>query len=191
MLSIVSMLCAGSLLGQSYPTPALKGPEWNVSAGYSYANVSFSDKPNVNMQGADLGAAMDFAPRWGAMFDSSYVRAGRDDRTGHGSYVASFLAGPDFIPAQNENTRLLVRALAGVGLVDGSVPVGQLYYRGWQSRFTWAVGTGIEHDISARFAARVTVDYLQTKFVSSNLAIQPQNNIRVTGSLVFRFAPPR
>jgi hypothetical protein len=169
----------------------VKAPEWNVSAGYSYSDVSFSDKPNVNMQGANLGAAMDFAPHWGAMFDSSYVRGGRDTRTGHGSYVASFLAGPVFVPAQNEHTRLLVRALAGVGLVDGSVPVGELYYRGWQSRFTWAVGTGIEHDISAQFAFRGTVDYLRTKFVSSNLAVQPQNNIRVSGSLVFRFGVPR
>jgi len=190
-LFIVSLLCASPLLGQSGPAPAVKAPEWNVSAGYSYADVSFSDKPNVNMQGANLGAAIDFAPHWGAMFDSSYVRGGRDTRTGHGSYVASFLAGPVFVPAQNKNTRLLVRALAGVDLVDGSVPVGQLYYRGWLSRFTWAVGAGVEHDISARFAARVTVDDLRTKFVGSNLSVQPQNDIRVSGSVVFRFAAPR
>jgi len=145
------------------------------------------------MQGADLGAAVDFTQRWGATLDSTYLRAGRDPRTGHGSYVLGFLAGPVFVPAQNENTRLFVRALAGVSLVDGSVPdglapVGQLYYRGWLTRFSWAVGTGIEHNISGPFAVRVDVDYLRTKFVSSSLTPQPQNNIRVTGSLVFRFA---
>ena len=53
------------------------------------------------------------------------------------------------------------------------------------------VGTGIEHNISGPFAVRVNVDYLRTRFVSSSLTVQPQNNIRVTGSLVFRFAAPR
>jgi len=198
-LSIVSLLWASPLLGQAGfngAIPAVKGPECDVSVGYSYAGLNFSGKPTVNMQGVDLGAAIDFTPRWGATLDSSYVRAGRDPRSGHGSYVLSFLAGPVFVPAQNENTRVLVRALAGVSLVDGSVPdglapVGQLYYRGWLTRFSWAVGTGIEHNISGPFAVRVNVDYLRTRFVSSSLTVQPQNNIRVTGSLVFRFAAPR
>jgi opacity protein-like surface antigen len=198
-LSVVSLLWASPLLGQAGlngAAPAVKGPECDVSVGYSYAAVSFSGKPTVNMQGADLGAAIDFTPRWGAALDSSYVRAGRDPNSGHSSDVFSFLAGPVFVPAQNENTRVLVRALAGVGMVDGSVPdglvpVGQLYYRGWLTRFSWAVGTGIEHNISGPFAVRVNVDYLRTRFVSSSLTVQPQNNIRVTGSLVYRFAAHR
>jgi len=195
-LSIVSLLWASPLLGQAgfngaIPAVAVKGPECGVSVGYSYAGLNFSGKPTVNMQGVDLGAAIDFTPRWGANLDSSYVSAGRDPRSGHDSYYLGFLAGPVFVPAQNENTRVLVRALAGVSLVDGSVPVGQLYYRGWLTRFSWAVGTGIEHNISGPFAVRVNVDYLRTRFVSSSLTVQPQNNIRVTGSLVFRFAAPR
>src|ERR1700719_4601220 len=193
-LSIVSLLWASPLLAQAGyngTAPALKGPEYNVSVGYSYAALNFSGKPTVNMQGVDLGAAVDFTQRWGATLDSTYLRAGRDPRTGHGSYVLGFLAGPVFVPAQNENTRVLVRALAGVSLVDGSVPDGQLYYRGWLTRFSWAVGTGIEHNVSGPFAVRVNVDYLRTRFVSSSLTVQPQNNIRVTGSLVFRFAAPR
>ncbi len=189
-LSLVPLLCAGSLLGQA-ANPAAKGPEYDVSAGYSYAAGDFSRKPTVHMQGLDLGASMDFSPHWGANLDSSYVRAGRDPSSGHSSYISDFLVGPMFVPAQNENTRLLVRALAGLSLVDGSVPVNQLYYRGWLTRFSWAVGTGIEHNLSGPFAVRVNVDYLRTKFVSSSLTVQPQNNIRVTGSLVFRFAAPR
>src|SRR5664279_5351859 len=166
-LSIVSLLCASPLLGQV--SPAAKRQEYDVSAGYSYARLNFSGKPAVNMQGADLGATINFGPRWGANLDSSYVRAGRDPLSGHSSYVLNFLAGPVFVPAQTENTRVLVRALAGVGLVDGSVPVGQLFYRGWLTRFTWAVGTGIERNISGPFAVRVNVDYLRAKFVSSSL----------------------
>jgi len=193
-LSIVALLCACPLLAQhvfNSPAPAAKGPECDVAVGYSYAALNFSGKPRVNMNGIDLGASIDFTPRWGATLDSSYLRAGRDPASGHASYVLNFLAGPVFVPAQSENTRLLVRALAGVSLVDGSVPVGQLFYRGWLTRFTWAVGTGVERNLSGPLAVRVDVDYLRTKFVSSALTVQPQNNIRVSGSLVFRFAAPR
>ena len=171
-------------------SPAAKGPECDVSAGYSYAAVNFSGKPVVSMQGMDLAAATDFTPRWRGVLDTSYVRAGKDPLSGHGSYVLNFLVGPEFVPAQTENTRVFVRALAGVSLVDGSVPVGNLFYRGWLTRFTWAVGTGVERNLSGPFAVRVNVDYLRTKFAGSTLAIQPQNNIRVTGSLVYRFAAP-
>ena len=190
-LSIMSLLCCSPALGQPGirgAVPAVKAPGFDVAVGYSYAAVHFSGKPTVNMNGVDLSGSLNFTPRWGATFDSTYVRGGRDPASGHGSYVLSFLAGPVFVPAQNENTCFFVRALAGVGLVDGSIPVNDLFFRGWLTRFTWAVGTGIEHNISGPFAVRVNVDYLRTKFVSSDLTVQPQNNLRVSGSLVFRFA---
>jgi len=193
-LFIVSLLCGSPLLGQPASRgaiPAVKGPECDVAAGYSYGAVDFSGKPTVNMHGVDLAGSCDYTPRWGVTLDSSYIRAGRDVASGHSSYVLTFLAGPVFVPLQNENTRLLVRALAGVGLVDGSVPVNQLFFRGWLTRFTWTVGTGIERNISGPFAVRFNVDYLRTKFVSSDLSVQPQNNIRVSGSLVFRFTARR
>jgi hypothetical protein len=194
-LSILALLWASPLLAQQEfrngVIPAAKGPECDIAVGYSYASLNLSGKPPVKLSGVDTSATIDFTQRWGATLDSSYVRAGRDPGSGHSSYVLSFLTGPVFVPAQNDNTRLLVRALAGVSLVDSSVAVNQLYYRGWLSRFSWAVGTGIEHNISGPFAVRANVDYLRTRFVSSSLTVQPQNNIRVTGSLVFRFAAPR
>ena len=198
-LSIVSLLLASPLLGQTVfggAKTAVKGPEYDVSLGYSYAAVNFSGKPTVNMQGVDLGGEFDFTPRWGAAVDSTYLRAGRDLRTGHGNYLLGFLAGPVFVPFQNDNNRVLVRALAGVSLLDGSVPdglvpPGELYYRGWLTRFAWAVGAGVEHNISGPFALRVNVDYLRTRFVSSALTVQPQNNVRVSGSLVYRFSARR
>jgi hypothetical protein len=75
--------------------------------------------------------------------------------------------------------------------VDGSVLVNQLYYRGWQSRFSWGVGTGIERNISTPLAVRFNVDYLRTRFVSSTGTLEPQNDIRLIGSLVFRSAARR
>ena len=194
-LSILLLLWASPLLAQgqfhSNVAPAAKGPEGDLAVGYSYASLNLSGNPAVNLSGIDASATLDFTQRWGATLDSSYVRAGRAPGSGHSSYVLSFLTGPVFVPVQNDNTRLLLRALAGVSLVDSSVPVNQLYYRGWLSRFSWAVGTGIEHNIVAPFAVRFNVDYLRTSFVSSSLVVQPQNDIRFTGSLVFRFAAQR
>jgi len=189
------LLWASPLLAQSEfrsdAMPTAKGPEFDVGVGYSHVMLNLSGEPTVNLNGADASATIDFNPRWGATVDSSYVLAGRDPESGHGSYVLSVLAGPVFVPVQNDKTRLLVRALAGVSLVDGSVPVNQLFYRGWLLRFSWAVGTGVERDISGPFAVRFNVDYLRTKFMSETLTVQPQNDIRFTGSLVYRFAARR
>jgi hypothetical protein len=194
-LGALLLLWVSPLLAQSKfssdTMPAAKGPAIDVAVGYSHVIMNLSGEPTVNLNGADASATIDFTPRWGATVDSSYVLAGRNPESGHGTYVFSALAGPVFVPLQNDKTRLLVRALAGVSLVDGSVPVNQLFYRGWLLRFSWAVGTGVERDISGPFAARVNVDYLRTKFVSENVTVQPQNDIRFTGSLVFRFGARR
>jgi opacity protein-like surface antigen len=191
----ISLLWASPLVAQgpsrSDPVPGAKGPEADIAFGYSYVGLNLSGKQSGNLSGADVNHTIAFRPHWGATFDSSYVRAGRDPGSGHSSYVLSLLTGPVFIPAQNDNTRLLVRALAGVGLVDGSVRVNQLYFRGWQSRFSWAVGGGIERDIFTPLAVRLNVDYLRTQFVSSAGKLEPQNDIRFVGSLVFRIVGRR
>ena len=195
-LSILSSLWATLLLAQESggdAVPAAEGSTRNVAFGYSYLNTNLSGTPTLNLNGVNSSAMIDFLPRWGATLDASYVRAGRDPGSGHSSYVLSVLAGPVFYPAQNDNTRFSVRALAGVSLVDSSVRVDQqnLYYRGWLSRFSWAIGAGIERDLSTSFAVRLNVDYLRTKFVNSAVMVQPQNGIRLSASLVYRFAPHR
>ena len=189
------LLWASPLLAQSelpsVPTPAAKAPALYVGVGYSHVMLNVSEEPTVNLNGADASATIAFTPRWGATLDSSWVLAGRDPQSGHGRYVLSVLTGPVFVPVQNDHTRLLLRALGGVSLVDGSVPVDQLFYRGWLLRFSWAAGTGVERDISGPFAVRFNVDYLRTKFISETVSVQPQNDIRFTGSLVLRFAVHR
>lgn len=194
-LAILSSLCTAPLLAQGGrngdAVPAGEGIPWNVGVGYSFVSMNVSGNPSLNLNGFETNATMDFHPRWGVTFDSSYVRAGRDPGSGHSSYVFSALTGPVFVARQSHKTRLLVRALAGVSLVDSSVQVNQLYYRGWQSRFSWAAGAGIERNLSAPFAVRLDVDYLRTKFMSSTAVVQPQNGIRVSASFVLRFSPRR
>lgn len=190
--SIIAFLWVTPLLAQddrSGPVPAVKGTPSTVAVGYSYVNMNLSGEPTANLNGVGTSLMIDFHRHWGATLDSSYVRAGRDPGSGHSSYILSVLAGPVLVPAQTHNTRLLVRVLAGVSLVDSSVRVNQVYYRGWQSRFSLGIGTGIERNLSWPFAVRVNFDYLRTKFVDSAAMVGPQNGVRLTAGLVLRFGP--
>jgi hypothetical protein len=184
-LSATPLLAQGGDLNAPAPAPAAEGTPCDLAIGYSYVNMNLAGRPSINLNGVETSGLIDFRPSWGAILDASWVRAGRDPGSGHSSYVLSVLTGPVFIPARNKKTRLLVRALAGVSLVDGSVQVNQLYFRGWLSRFSWAIGTGIERKLSP-FAVRFNVDYLGTRFVSPAAAVQAQNGIRLSGSVVFR-----
>ena len=192
-LSVLSLLGATPLLGQggsSGPVPVAEGTPVDIAVGYSYLNMNLAGNPSANLHGVEASTTIDFYPKWGATLDSGYVRAGSDPGSGHSSYVLSILAGPVFVPAQTNNTRVLVRALFGMGLVDSSVRINHqdLYYRGWQSGFSWAIGTGIERNLSKMpFGVRFNVDYLQTRFMSPDAVVRPQNGLRVSASLVFRF----
>ena len=196
-LSILSSLWATLLLAQDErgdDVPAAEGSTHNVAVGYSFVNSNLTGQPSVNLSGVNTSGMIDFLPHWGAILDASYVRAGRDPGSGHSSYVLSVLTGPVFYPVQSPDNRFSIRALAGVSVVDGSVRVNQLYYRGWLSRFSWAVGAGIERNLPPikdrfPFAVRFNVDYLRTKFLSSSATVQPQNGLRFSASFVYRFGP--
>lgn len=189
---IVISLAAAPLLAQeegSGPFPAAERTPGDIAVGYTFLNMNVSGNPTANLNGIGTSATINFHPRWGATLDASYVRAGRDPGSGHSSYVLSVLTGPVFVATQNDKTRVLVRVLGGVSVVDSAVRVNDLYYRGYLSRFSWAVGSGIERSLTTSFAVRFNVDYLRTKFLNSDLAVQPQNGIRVSANVVFRFSP--
>jgi hypothetical protein len=190
---ILLLLCATPLLAQFQlggSTPAAKGPEYNVGIGYSQIAMNMSGK-RVNLSGAEASATIYGTPHWGVTLDCTYARGPRDPGSGHGSYLFTALTGPVFVPAQTENTRLFIRALAGLSVVDGSVPVNQLYYRGWLARFAWAAGTGIERNLRGPFATRLNFDYLRTRFMGTTAEIEAQNDVRFSGTLVLRLAGRR
>jgi len=166
--------------------PAFTGPDYDVSVGYTYLTMAIPAAGYVNLNGLDVSGRVDLKPRWGAILDSNYVRTPNVLGTKHDGYLLSFYSGPVFYPVDHGNTRAFVHVLAGVGVVDGAVPASDTEYHGWLSRFSYAVGGGVEHSVSGPFAVRVNGDYLRTAFFNSVGAVQPQNNFRVTTSLVFR-----
>jgi outer membrane protein with beta-barrel domain len=187
--SIFAIALATPLFAQNAPAPAAEITPGDIAIGYSHLRLGFSGKPAVDLNGSEVSGTINMNQSWGATLDSSYVRAGRDVQSGHSSSVLSVFAGPVFTAAQKRNMRFFIRPLVGMTLVDGSVPVNQVFYRGWQSRFSWAIGGGVEYDLSPSYAVRFNADYLRAHFVSSNAAVEPQNGIRFSTNFVFRISP--
>jgi hypothetical protein len=166
--------------------PAATVPAYDVSVGYSNLTTAMSSAQNVNLSGLDVGGRADLNSRWGAMLDSMYVRTSNVLGTGHNAYQLSFLGGPVFYPLERGNYRIFVHAVAGAALVDGAVPINKTdYFYGWLVRPSYAVG-GIERALAGPFGVRVRGDYLHSAFFDARGVVQPQGNLRLTVSLVFR-----
>jgi len=192
-LSFIAASFVTPAMAQSTPPGAASGPSFDTSFGYSYLAMQLPSAGNVNLNGLDASAGMDFNRHWGAVVDSSYVRASNVFGTGHDSYVLSALVGPVFYPYTHGETRVSVRALGGAGLVDSAVPVsGPSYYlHGWVARPSYGAGAGVERTLFGPFAFRLNGDYLRTAFVNSAETVQLQNNLRLTASVVFRLNAPQ
>jgi hypothetical protein len=188
-LFTLALVLAAPLFAQYGPAIAAESTPSDIAVGYSYLNLGFSGKPAVHLNGIEASGTINVNPSWGATLDSSYVRAGRDPESGHSSSVFSAFAGPVFVAAQKHDMRFLIRPMVGMTLVDGSVPVNDVFYRGWQSRFSWAIGAGVERRLSPSYAVRFNVDYLRAHFLDSTGAVGPQNGIRVGTNFVFRLSP--
>jgi hypothetical protein len=177
---------------QSGPSPAVAGPAYDVSVGYTYLSMPISSAGRVGLNGLDSSAGVALSPRWGVTLDSSYLRTSNVLSTPHQGYALSFQAGPVFSLIEHGRNRVFVRGLAGAGLVDGAVPVSETsFFHGWLLRPAYTAGAGIERSISANLALRVNGDYVRTTFFDGAGEAQAQNNLRMTLSFVFRLKERR
>jgi len=60
-------------------------------------------------------------------------------------------------------------------------------FHGYETRFSYLFGAGVERSVTGPFSVRVSGGYQRTAFVDSKLAMVGQNNLRVSGALVYRF----
>jgi hypothetical protein len=184
----VAPLLAQAHLETSEVVPGATVPSFEVSLGYVYLNMAMPSQ-RVGLTGLDGNALVRFDSQWGATVDSTYASTGNVLGTGHTANVLSLLAGPVFYPAVFRKAGIFVHALAGASRVDSAVPVsGTSYLAGWVVRPSYAVGGGVEHSLFGSLAVRVQADYQRTTtFGDSAGAIQGQNNLRLTTSIVYRF----
>lgn len=185
-----SFLALAAALGQSTfqsdPVPAAKGPAYNLNIGYTSLMMKIPSAKTVDLRGVDLGASMDFKQRWSMAVDANFAHEAKLLGTPHQGYVASLHGGPVFYLLEQRNMGAFLHALAGAAMVDAVVPQGPYAYRyGFVTRPSYALGGGVEQGIPGPFALRITADYLRTSFFNDTGAIVPQNNLRLTASLVF------
>jgi hypothetical protein len=169
------------------PSPAVTGPAYDVSAGYTYLAMPLSGAGNVHLNGLDASGSIAWSPRWGAILDTNYLRASDVLGIAHPAYMLNSQFGPEFSPFERSNSRIFVRGLAGAALIDGAVADNKTgFYHGWLVRPSFATGAGFEQSVSRQFAIRINGDYLHTLFYDSAGAVLRQNNLRLTVSIVFR-----
>ena len=190
-LSFLLLMLTGICAAQNRltgPTPAAGyGPTYDVSLGYSYLSSYIPASGQANLYGLEATGHADFLPHWGVAVDAGYVRTSNVLDTGHSGYTLTFLGGPVFYPIDRGRTKAFLHALIGAGLVDSAVPLsGNQELHGWVERPAYALGGGVERSFLGPFGFRISGDYLRTDYASSTGDVQPQNNLRITASFVFR-----
>jgi len=172
---------------QSPPAPAVMGPSYDVSVGYTNLMMPIPGAKHVLLNGLDASGSIGLSQHWAAILESSFARTSNDLSTGHQAYMFNSQSGPVFYPWEHGNTRLLLRGLGGFAMIDGGVPRdANSYFRGWLVRPSFAFGGGVERAVGSQLLLRVNADYLRTSFYGATGTVQGQNNLRLTMSLGFR-----
>lgn len=185
----VAILLVGPALAQSVfstPPPAMTGPAYNFSAGYTYLAMPIPGAGQAHLNGVDASGSIAWNSHWGLTLDTNYLRTSNVAGTGHQAYMVNPQMGPEFYLLQRRSSRFFVRALGGAALIDGAVPATGGIYHGWLVRPSLAFGGGLERSVSRHLAIRFNGDYLRTLFYDPTGAALPQNNLRVGLSLVIR-----
>lgn len=186
---LATIMLIGSALAQSLimtPSPAIAGPAYDLSTGYTYLAMPIPGSGQVHLNGVDASGSVAWTSRWGLTLDTNYLRTSAVPGTAHEAYMLNAQCGPELYPFEHRNTRVFVRAIGGSALIDGAVPARGGLYHGWLVRPSLAFGGGFEQSVSARFAIRLNGDYLRTLFYDASGEALPQNNLRMTVSLVIR-----
>jgi len=184
---LVAPLLAQSHMGPGEPAAGATGPAFEAGVGYVYLSMP-TPSQRIGLAGLDANGLVRFATRWGVTVDSTYAVTSNVLGTGHSGNMLSCLAGPVFYPFGHGQAGIFVHALAGASWVDSAVPVSSTnYLGGWVARPSYAAGGGFEHYLFRPIAVRVQADYQRTTFVDSTGAMQGQNDLRLTSSIVYRF----
>lgn len=162
------------------------GLDLKASVGYVFTNSGLSSTSRLNLTGVDAAVIADLSPFFGVTADSSYVRAANVFGTSHHADVLSYLAGPVLYPVAHGRVRAYVHGLIGGARVTGAIPSsGSSPVTGFVNKFSWAVGGGVEYQISPSVALRSGGDYQHIAFFDSGGAIRGRQDFRFVSSLVF------
>jgi opacity protein-like surface antigen len=185
-LALVVALLPASAFAQA-PLSTASGPSITASIGYSYVNIPIASS-RIDMNGLGASVTADFRSRFGAKLDLNYVRQSNLFGTGHHGDLLSGMLGPMYYPVSNDRLAIYVQVLAGDSRATGVIPTPSgKFTTAYTDGLCWAVGAGLERSISSNFMVRTETDYMRTSFIASSGAFQGQNDLRITGSIVYRW----
>lgn len=175
------------------PLPAALAPAIETRVAFStLSRVSSNTK--ILFKGINASVTGQSSDRFGATFETSYLRASNVFGTGHSNSVLTFLGGPVFYPYRRNDFVTSVHVLGGAARVSGVVvltPSTGGFLKGTVDDFAWAFGTGLEKWFTESLAARVDIDALHTSFYNSSVKIQGEYDLRVTWGLIYYFGGRR
>jgi outer membrane immunogenic protein len=126
----------------------------------------------------------DVSPFFGVIAESNYARAANVLGTGRHVDVLSYLIGPTLYPAAHNRVRAYVQILVGGARVSGFISASDGSLDAFVNEFSWAVGGGVEYQLSRSVTIRSGGDYLYTHFFNPGEIIRGQNDLRLTTSVV-------
>jgi opacity protein-like surface antigen len=168
---LASLVFLFALQGYTQDTPKME-----IFGGYSYIRItsasagipSYTGLSPLDSSGWEASANWNLNHWFGlkADFDGNYCCKGQ--------YIYSFLGGPQLSLRKDKYT-VFVHGLLGGAYAQG------LYTT--DTNLAWALGGGVDWNVNRMLAIRLPqVDYFGTRFLGGT-----QNDLRVSGGLVFRF----
>lgn len=176
------------------PLPAALAPAIEARVGLSTLSRVSSPNNRILFKGINASVTGQSSDRFGATFETSYLRASNVFGTGKSNSVLTFLGGPVFYPYRRNSFVASVHVLGGAARVKGVVvltPSNGGFLKGTVDDLAWAFGTSLEKWFTESLAARVDIDGLHTSFYSSTLKVRGEYDLRATWGLIYYFGGRR
>jgi hypothetical protein len=191
LVPMVAALCAPAAVRAQAGQSGFGAPSFELYGGYSYTFVPYDNTSQTPFSGgmngwdSSLRVPLPMMPSWLGVKGDVSGGYRSDDSLDLNPHAYFFLLGPQ-ITAHTGRTTLWVHGLAGSAHLNNAA----LPSLTSNSTFALALGGGADFALGyGRLAWRVSLDYYNTHFHSSDSAVQQiaNSNGRVTTGPVFRF----
>lgn len=176
------------------PLPAALAPAIEARVAFSALSRVSSPNNKILFKGINASVTGQSSDRFGATFETSYLRASNVFGTGHSNTAMTFLGGPVFYPYRRSGFVTSVHVLGGAARVSGVVvltPSTGGFLKGTVDDLAWAFGTSLEKWFTESLAARVDIDALHTSFYNSSVKVRGEYDLRATWGLIYYFGGRR
>ena len=190
LLPMVAGLCAPAVAPAQVRQSGDTVPPFELYGGYSYIFHPYDSTSQTPITGgmngwdSSLRVPLPVMPSWLGLKGDVSRSYRTDDKLDLNPHSYFFLLGPQ-ISAHIGQSTAWVHALAGSAHLNNAA----LPSLTSNSTFALALGGGVDFAVANRLALRVSLDYFNTHFHSSDSAVQQiaNSNGRVTVGPVFRF----